>query len=109
MRVLFVLVGLAGLVAGWPAVAAEVVPPVCGAPEVLQLVSERLGRAGTPTVIEVGSVGQAPGARPDLVNCAVRVHVAVYDTNRGGMQPVEVVRVYQYGLELRRNGAFLLP
>lgn len=89
-------------------VAAEP-PPVCGLSRVLEAVQERLSRAGQPVVLEAGSAGQVPGERADLVYCAVRVHTTVYDTPRLGRVPADVVQVYQYSLEMRRNGIFLMP
>jgi len=37
------------------------------------------------------------------------VHATVYDTPHHGRVPVETVQNYQYSLELRKNGIFLLP
>ncbi len=84
-------------------------PPVCGQPEVLLLLGERLDRAGRGQVIEPGSVNQAPGATPDRLRCAARVRTASYDTNRFGPTPAITVGIVSYGVELRRNGVFLLP
>ena len=84
-------------------------PAVCGLSRVLEAVQERLSRAGQPVALEAGSAGQVPGERADLVYCAVRVHTTIYDTPRLGRVPADLVQVYQYSLELRRNGIFLLP
>jgi hypothetical protein len=84
-------------------------PAVCGQAHVLEAVQARLSRAGQPVEVEAGSAGQVPGARGDVVYCAVRVRTAVYDTPRLGVAPAVVVQDYRYALELRRNGVFLLP
>lgn len=84
-------------------------PPVCGQPEVLRLVAERVERAGRGQVIEPGSVNQAPGATPDRLRCAVLVQTAIYDTNRFGRAPAIGIESVQYAVELRHNGVFLLP
>ncbi len=102
MRALILLLLLAT-----PALAGE--GPLCGRPAVLQLVAETLQRAGEDQVIEQGTAGQIPGSRAGLVRCAVRVHTRLYDTNRAGFVPLERVGVYEYTLELRRNGIFLRP
>lgn len=99
---------IALLLSAAPALAGEP-GPVCGQKPVLRLVAETLQRAGQPAWIEPGSVGEAPGPRPGLVNCAVRVHRPFHDTNARGRLPLETVSVYQYTLELRRNGVFLQP
>ncbi len=93
-----------------PALAATEPPAaVCGQARVLEAVRQRLARAGQPVVIEAADVGQVPGGRAGTVNCAVRLHTAIYDTPRLGPVPADVVEVYRYSLELRRNGVFLLP
>ena len=98
------------MLAGSPAHAAMEPPAaVCGQSRVLEAVQRRLSTAGQPVAIEEGSAGQIPGERPGIVYCAVRVHTAIYDTVRLGLVPADLVRVYQYALELRRNGIFLLP
>jgi hypothetical protein len=88
--------------------APDLPRPVCAQSQVLQLVRERLRQAGQPGVLEIGSIGQAPNGR-DLVNCAVRVHTLEYNTPRLGPAPTDVVSIYRYTLELRRNAVFLLP
>ncbi len=93
-----------------PAAAGTDLPtPVCAQSEVLQLVREQLQHAGQPGVLEADSVGQVASGRDNLVYCAVRIHTVAYDTPRAGPLPIDVVSVYQYALELRRNGVFLLP
>ena len=82
---------------------------VCGQDRVLEAVRQRLSHAGEPAAIEPGSADQVPGGRPGVINCAVRLHKAIYDTPRLGPVPADEVQVYQYKLELRRNGIFLLP
>lgn len=89
--------------------AVEPPAAVCGQSRVLEAVQQRLSRAGQPVLVEHGSAGQVPGERVDIVYCAVRVHTIRYDTPRFGPTPVDDVRVYNYTLELRRNGIFLLP
>ncbi len=103
MRALALLLLLAA-----PALAGED-GPVCGRPGVLRLVAETLQRAGEKAVLEQATAGQIPGNRPGLVRCAVRVHTRLYDTNRAGFVPLERVSIYEYSLELRRNGIFLRP
>ena len=100
---LLILISGTALAAGDPPAA------VCGQARVLEAVAQRLRVAGQPVVVEAGSAGQVPGERPGIVYCAVRLHSAIYDTVRVGQTPVDVVRVYQYALEMRRNGVFLLP
>ena len=100
---------LAALLAGTvPAAHAEPATPlVCGSPGVLEVVATRLHRAGLESVIEAGSVGQAPGPEAGTVECAVRVHTLVYDTARRGLAPVDRVSIYRYRLDLRRNAIFV--
>ncbi len=81
----------------------------CAQPEVLQLVSERLQRAGLPRRMLTEAIGQVPGPRPDIVLCAVWVQRLAYDTPRLGDTPVATLFAYQYQLRIRRNAAFLLP
>jgi hypothetical protein len=90
---------------------AEPGPPAgaCSQAKVLEAVQDRLRQAGQPARLEPGSVGQMPGTQPGIVHCAVRVHATVYDTPHHGRVPVETVQNYQYSLELRKNGIFLLP
>lgn len=89
--------------------APDVATPVCAQANVLELVRNRLKHAGQPGFLEAGSIGQMPSGRDDLVYCAVRVHTVEYATPSLGPVQTDVVRVYRYALELRRNGIFLLP
>lgn len=100
---LLIVTGGTALAAGDPPAA------VCGQARVLEAVAQRLRVAGQPVVVEAGSAGQVPGERPGIVYCAVRLHSAVYDTVRVGQLPVDVIQVYRYALEMRRNGVFLMP
>ena len=84
-------------------------PPVCAQREVLQLLAERLGHAGQGQFIEPDSVNERPGERPGLAYCAVRVQTATYDISRFGPAPVITIGIVQYAVEMRTNGAFLLP
>ena len=98
------------LLAALPACTSlDAASPVCGRPQVLGLVSERLRRAGFPPDLEPASIGQAPGPRPDIVLCSVWVRTDTYDTPRRGEAPARRLVAYQYRLQLRRNTAFLLP
>ena len=100
---------LALLMASSALASGEAPAAVCGQSRVLEAVEARLSHAGQPVVVEPGSAGQVPGARADIVYCAVRVHSAIYDTPRLGPLPADAVQEYRYTLKLRRNGIFLLP
>ena len=81
----------------------------CAQPEVLQLVADRLQRAGLPRRMLTEAIGQAPGPGPGIVLCAVWVQRVAYDTPRLGEIPASTLFAYQYRLQIRRNAAFLLP
>ena len=61
--------------------------PVCGSPEVLRVVEQLVAERGLAAVIDPGSVGEGPTARPQTVLCAVRLHGEFYDTDRFGPVP----------------------
>lgn len=104
-----ILLFCATLAATTPVHASALLRPVCAEPEVLLLVAERLRRAGIPQTLEANTAGQIPGLRSGMVECAVRVHTAVFDTTRYGRVPVDVVSTYRYSLRLGRNGVFVQP
>lgn len=81
----------------------------CAQPEVLQLVSDRLEKAGLPRRMLTEAIGQAPGRVPGTVLCSVWVQHLVYDTPIRGNVPANAFVPYQYQLQLRQNSAFLLP
>lgn len=90
--------------------AAESLPEfVCARPEVLQLVGERIHHAGQPVILDPATVGQRPGLRPNTVQCAILMQIAVYDTPRDGAFPEYRTSTYQYTLDLHQNGIFLSP
>ena len=98
------------LLAALPSCAADYGDTeACAQPEVLQLVSNRLQRAGLPRRMVTEAIGQAPGPSPDIVLCAVWVQRLTYDTPLQGAVPSNALVAYQYRLQIRRNAAFLLP
>ena len=107
IRVFALTLLLASNAAG-PASAADgrARAPACSQPDVLRIVAERLSRAGQPVVLEEDGVGELSDGT-NRVRCAVRVHTTVYDTSQPGGR-FDRVYVYQYALELRRNGVFVL-
>ena len=104
----FILLSLAALMTASAHAAAPFVR-ACAEPEVLILVAERLARAGIPQTLEASTVGQVPGVRSGFIECAVRVHAAIFDTPRYGAVPLDQVSVYRYTLRLGRNGVFVQP
>lgn len=104
------LLALPFLALSAPSHAADLAPSFpCAQPQVLLLVKERVQRAGLPTEIEAGSIGELPGGTPGTVHCALRLHTPLYDTNRFGYAPQDQVATFRYTLELRRNAIFFSP
>lgn len=101
----------ASLIAGallLPTTAMAGVPgPVCGAPEVLEIVARLLDERGLPALIVAPPVGQAPTSRPDTVLCAVRLQREVFDTNRFGAVPQYFQQTYEYTVRRGLNGLFV--
>ena len=98
--------------------AAELAPPVCSEPRVLQQLDEMIRVRGQALVLEPMPVGEvstappggaalSPAPSPALAHCAVRGHTTGYDTNRYGMTPVNEPFIVNYTIELRHNGLFV--
>ena len=91
-----------------PGAAMAGVPgPVCGAPEVLEIVARMLVRRGPPAVIVAPPVGEVPTDRPDTVLCAIRVQREVFDTNHFGAIPQYREQTYEYTVRYGFNGLFV--
>ena len=91
------------------AAMAGVPGPVCGAPEVLDIVSRILEEHGLSAVIVAPPIGQAPTSRPDTVVCAVSLQREVFDTNRFGSVPQYRAQTYEYTVRRGFNGLFVTP
>lgn len=81
--------------------------PVCGAPEVLEIVARILSERGVPARIAAPPIGQVPTSRPDTVLCAVRLQREVFDTNRLGTVPQFREQTYEYTVRRGFNGLFV--
>lgn len=96
-----------GAVLGPPAWAGEPPRPVCGRPEVLDVVADDLAGRGIDAAILGNSVGQVPTALSDTVRCSVRLQTALFDTNRFGSVPQRRLSVLDYTVRVGRNGLFV--
>ena len=83
--------------------------PLCGAPEVLDIVSRILEERGLSALIVAPPVGQAPTSRPDTVLCSVNLQRVVFDTNRFGSVPLYRAEIYEYTVRRGFNGLFVTP
>lgn len=88
-----------------PSLAADP-GPVCGRPEVLDMVAEILARRGTPALIEAGA-GEIPTREANTVRCAVRLNTRFYDTDRYGYVPQYRAATFQYLVRAGQNGLFV--
>ncbi len=93
-----------------PAAARAGVPiPLCGTPEVLDIVSRILEERGLSALIVAPPVGQVPTSRPDTVLCSVSLQRVVFDTNRFGSVPLYRAGIYEYTVRRGFNGLFVTP
>lgn len=106
IRAFALLAVLAAPVAA-PVAALADAGPVCGRPEVLDVVDGILAARGSAARIEAGMVGQAPAANPAAALCAVRLLDRYYDTSRFGPVPQYVERTFRFTVRRARNGLFV--
>ena len=99
-------IGGVGLLLASAACAAPP-PPVCSQSEVLRVVADDMARQGAPASFVLGTAGEIPTARPDIVRCAVQVQATTYDTNRYGYAPLARLSTVEYSVRAGRNGLFV--
>lgn len=90
---------------GGPAVQAG---PVCGQPDILDVVSDRLQGMEYGTRLDLRTLAQEPTAQGNVFRCRLGTRVAFYDTARLGPGPAYRWQVHAYVVETLPFGYRLL-
>jgi hypothetical protein len=82
--------------------------PVCGHPDILEVVSERLQAMEYGTRLDLRTLAQEPTAQGNVVRCRLGTWVMFYDTARLGPWPAYRRQVHAYLVETLPLGYRLL-
>jgi hypothetical protein len=88
--------------------AAQAGWPVCGHPDILEVVSDRLQAMEYGTRLDLRTLAQEPTARGNVVQCRLGTWVMFYDTARLGPWPAYRWQVHAYVVETLPFGFRLL-